>query len=555
MTVARSPTFRRQLGIGCAAAALLPMLAAPVSLPARAQTAKDVAPAEAPPAAPPADGAPDATPLREVQEVPDPPARVGRIARLQGNVSFRLPEQDEWIPAEPNFPVTAGNAIWTEPGARAAVQIGRSNLALDGGTDLQFAVIDETTVLATMPQGTVYARLRDLAPGETVQLVTPKAQVTLERAGRYLVEAGPGPEAPEAPVRMAVYEGSAVVAVAGLEPTRLAAGQAVLIPPGGAPPRIIRASAVGSPLIAWAAQLEPRVVPPRSAALMTGVDDLGRYGRWARHPEYGDVWYPPPEPGWAPYSAGRWVWRDPWGWTWVDERPWGYVTSHYGRWVQIGEAWAWAPAPVVVVAEPAYVVAPRPVWAPALVAFVGGVAIGAAAAGWARPVAWIPLGPREPYYPWYRCSPAYVRNVNLRYVTNITQVTNTWNQVIVNRRAVGQAPGPGAPPGGIPGLDPRRLANRRAAIAVPAETLIGARPVRPAAQRLDPGTLGGVPAPIGAPPVPPARQTPGVTPRTAQRLGAPLPDAPGVGGPPRAPGPPPARHAALLGRGTPPDGP
>ena len=587
MTAPRTPTFRQRLGAGCALVALLPMLMGPAAPAAWGQAMKDSPSGKAspppqhpstgggmplttpaspdaaagPPPPPPsvaAQPAQDADPLQEAQDIPDPPTRVGRIARLQGTVSFRMPEQDDWVPAEQNFSVTTGNAIWTEPGARAAVQVGRTNLVLDGGTDLQFAVIDESTVLATLPQGTVYARLRELAPGETVQLVTPRAQVTLDQPGRYLIEAGPGPDAPPAPMRVAVYQGSAVIAVEGLQPTRLSTGQAVLFPPEGeAPPQIIRASAVGSPLIAWAAQLEPRVAPPRSAALMTGVDDLGLQGRWTRNAEYGDVWYPPVEPGWSPYSAGRWTWRDPWGWTWVDDHPWGYTTSHYGRWVQIGPSWAWAPAPVVV-AEPAYVVAPRPVWAPALVTFVGGVALGAAFASWSRPVAWIPLGPREPYYPWYRASPAYVRNLNIRQVPHITQVTNTWNQIIVNRRALlGRPPGPGGLPGGVPGLDPQRLVNRRATVAVPAETMIGSRPVRPVAQRVAPGALTNVAPQIGAPPVPPARQTLGVTPRTAQRLGLP-PATPG-GGPgsaaaaagaavPRAPGPTPDRHAPLLGR-------
>ena len=67
----------------------------------------------------------------------------------------------------------------------------------------------------------------------------------------------------------------------------------------------------------------------------------------------------------------------------------------------------------------------RPVYAPALVAFVGGphfsLAVGI---GGGAGVAWFPLGPREVYVPAYRVSPAYVRQVNITHVTNITTVTN-----------------------------------------------------------------------------------------------------------------------------------
>ena len=114
-------------------------------------------------------------------------------------------------------------------------------------------------------------------------------------------------------------------------------------------------------------------------------------------PEYGQVWYPPVSPGWVPYRQGHWAYVAPWGWTWIDDAPWGFAPFHYGRWVQIGGRWAWTPG-AVAVAEP-------PVYAPALVAFIGigaGVALGAALASGS--IGWVPLGPREPFRPWYHAS-------------------------------------------------------------------------------------------------------------------------------------------------------
>jgi hypothetical protein len=145
---------------------------------------------------------------------------------------------------------------------------------------------------------------------------------------------------------------------------------------------------------------------------MTGWDDLDRNGRWDNHPEYGPVWYPTVvSTGWAPYREGHWAWVRPWGWTWVDDAPWGFAPFHYGRWALIGGSWGWVPGPIV----------PRPVYAPALVGYVGAhsgnvsLSIGF---GSGAPVGWFPLGPREWYYPPYRYSPRYVQQINVINVVN-----------------------------------------------------------------------------------------------------------------------------------------
>ena len=149
---------------------------------------------------------------------------------------------------------------------------------------------------------------------------------------------------------------------------------------------------------------------------MTGYEDLDRNGSWRTLPEYGAVWIPTRvAPGWAPYRDGRWVWVAPWGWTWVDNAPWGFAPFHYGRWVWVDNYWAWAPGRIVR----------RPVYAPALVAFIGG-------SHWSQSgtaVGWFPLGWREPFRPWYRASHAHVRNVNAFHgagVANPEHVTHRY---------------------------------------------------------------------------------------------------------------------------------
>ncbi|NYH13341.1 hypothetical protein GGD41_000569 [Paraburkholderia bryophila] len=228
----------------------------------------------------------------------------------------------------------------------------------------------------------------------------------------------------------------------------------------------------------WAAArdaAEDRSVSARYVSRdVPGYEDLDANGTWRSSPQYGEVWVPRATPvGWAPYHEGHWVWQAPWGWTWVDDAAWGFAPYHYGRWAQVDDAWAWVPGPIVVSAPPVY--------APALVAFVGGggggginwgvsLAIGGAVAAG---VAWFPLGPGEPWHPQWgggrdHWSPGYYNRVNQTTIinnhnvnvtnVNVTNIHNTY----INYRAPG------------------------AVTAVPATAFVHGQPVARFAQKVDP---------------------------------------------------------------------
>ncbi|HEU4417034.1 MAG TPA: DUF6600 domain-containing protein, partial [Candidatus Angelobacter sp.] len=139
----------------------------------------------------------------------------------------------------------------------------------------------------------------------------------------------------------------------------------------------------------------------------TGANDLDGYGRWVYVPGYGNVWQPYGQSvGWAPYQTGRWVWQPYYGWTWVSYEPWGWAPYHYGRWFYYNDSWCWWPGPVYV----GY----RPLWSPAFVFFVG---FGHRAGFGFGSIGWFPVGPGDPFYPWYG------RGFNRVNVVNITNIT------------------------------------------------------------------------------------------------------------------------------------
>jgi hypothetical protein len=342
----------------------------------------------------------------------DPPARVGRVSLLEGDVTFHDTAANESSPATLNWPVTGGAGVSTAPGARAEVRIGSTAVRLDGATALTFARLDDQAIRLDLQYGAVTVRVRSREVADAFVLETRDARVLLTDAGRYRFEAGRAPDT----TSVTVFEGGAQVD---------ASGTVLAVRPGrradvgfGGGTRV--GEAVPDEFDHWTlardqrddAAQSPRYVSPET----TGYEALDQYGDWRETPEYGPVWYPRAVPAaWAPYRAGRWAWVEPWGWTWIDEAPWGFAPFHYGRWALMRGAWCWVPGAFVA----------RPVYAPALVGWIGrpgwSVTVGI---GSVPAVGWFPLAPREVFVPAYRASPVYVRNVNVTHVTNIVNVTN-----------------------------------------------------------------------------------------------------------------------------------
>jgi len=70
----------------------------------------------------------------------------------------------------------------------------------------------------------------------------------------------------------------------------------------------------------------------------------------------------------------------------------------------------------------------RPVYAPAMVAWIGSPGVSLSLSIGSRPtVGWFPLAPHEVYVPAYRSSPKHVREINITHVKNIGNVTNIVN--------------------------------------------------------------------------------------------------------------------------------
>ena len=87
--------------------------------------------------------------------------------------------------------------------------------------------------------------------------------------------------------------------------------------------------------------------PNEEVDVGTFYEPLEKFGRWYRHPRYGNVWYPDVDREWRPYSRGHWANTEEYGWYWVAEEEWGWAPFHYGRWAHDDrDGWFWVPGRV-----------------------------------------------------------------------------------------------------------------------------------------------------------------------------------------------------------------
>ncbi len=294
----------------------------------------------------------------------DPPGRAVDIRYISGQVSIQPGGVNDWVEAVVNRPLTSADRVWTDKDSRTELHLGTAAMRMNSETSLTLTNVSDQTVQVELDQGTLNLWVRRLYDGEVYEVDTPNMAFTITRAGEYRFDVDPNGDTTYVTVRRG--EGEATGQGNGV---RVRSGEEATFSNGTSMQHQISDAAAPDGFDDWCHVRNERAGRSESARYVSpdviGADDLDQYGSWRQTPNYGAVWVPSGVgPGWAPYHDGHWVWVEPWGWTWVDDAPWGFAPCHYGRWVYGGGYWGWSPGPAVIVA--------RPVYAPALVAFVGG---------------------------------------------------------------------------------------------------------------------------------------------------------------------------------------
>ncbi|MFZ3368442.1 MAG: DUF6600 domain-containing protein, partial [Candidatus Sulfotelmatobacter sp.] len=396
-------------------AGLAVMLQAPLGVKAQdAQVAPDSQAAQAP------QGPQDS----QDANAQDPPGRVARLNYMEGSVSFQPGGENDWVDAVLNRPLVTGDNLWADEDSRAEVHIGSTALRLGAKTGITLLEVSDRAAQIRLAQGSLIVKIRHVDDEDSYEIDTPNVAFTVMQPGDYRIDVDVDGNRTE----VTVWRGRGEVTGGGSSYTVVANQHATFTGSDHLDYELGQVPAEDG-FDTWASNRDQVEDQSDSANYvsreMTGYEDLDEYGDWSYVAGYGTCWRPRVlVAGWAPYHFGHWAWVGPWGWTWVEDEPWGFAPFHYGRWAFASGGWLWVPGPSVV----------RPVYAPALVAWVGGGPGLNFSFGFGAGVGWFPLAPGEVFIPGYRVSRVYVNNVNFTNTrVDIARVTNAYNTVVLNR--------------------------------------------------------------------------------------------------------------------------
>lgn len=334
---------------------------------------------------------------------PEVTARVARFSFVSGDVRIRRSGSEEWENATLNLPVVEGDEISTALGSRAELQFdSRTHLRLDGDSYLRISRLKDEGIAVSLPAGRMSVRVYDFDKDRAYfEVDAPNTTIAFQRSGMYRMDAG--------------REGSGEIRVTALDngEARVYSDTSGFTLKNGRSSRIYitgpnagewetgDASKFADEFDTWALSRDKEIVEDLRTAENTkyydsdiyGVEELNDNGEWIHTRKYGYVWRPFKNVtsryvDWSPYRYGHWRWVPPYGWTWVNDEPWGWATYHHGRWIWLGDHWAWSPY--------SYYRYRRNWWSPALVVFTtyGGY------------YAWYPLPYSYSYYNYnYYCGP------------------------------------------------------------------------------------------------------------------------------------------------------
>ncbi|MGH9519978.1 MAG: DUF6600 domain-containing protein [Terriglobales bacterium] len=346
-------------------------------------------------------------------------ALVARLSAISGTVSTQRGDTGEWDSGAINTPLVSGDKVAAGEASKAEVQLDYADLLrLASNTQANLTSLNKDQIQVQIAAGLADFVVLKRAQASS-EIDTPNIAVRPRSDGVYRIEVDS-----DSQTVVIVRKGEADISTPQGS-TLLRSGQQITVQGTGTPEYQIADAPARDDWDRWNQQRDDSVQSARSVQYTnpyyTGVQDLDGYGYWTSVPGYGQVWVPNEGSDWTPYSDGRWQWQPYWGWTWVDYSPWGWAPYHYGRWFVYGPRWVWWPGPVT----PYY----QPVWAPAYVSFFGwgggfGVNVGF---GWGS-IGWLPIGPCDPFRPWWG------GGFNRVNVTNITNITNINNFNTVNVR-------------------------------------------------------------------------------------------------------------------------
>ena len=270
-----------------------------------------------------------------------PPSGLARLAIVQGNVSVQAAGLDNWDQAEQNMPIGSGDRVYADQQSQGELQAGAVRAYFSSNADLTLTDFEGLSVSLGVADGSVEVASDGFSDTGAMQVQTPNGAVTTSGRAAFRVDVYPDQQS----TVFTNFDRSGPFNINGAGGffMRVDPGQSVQL--SGTNP-VYAQPLEPAPMDAfmrWSEDLEGHRRNSISARYVSteiaGYDELDNAGDWQAQSEYGPIWFPRVQVGWAPYRNGHWVNRPFYGWTWVADEPWGAAPFHYGRWVQMGGRW------------------------------------------------------------------------------------------------------------------------------------------------------------------------------------------------------------------------
>lgn len=237
------------------------------------------------------------------------PGLVGQLAATDGTVWLFDREPGDWRSSrqEPlvNWPLTSGDRLRTDSGARAVLRVASVTVRLDGDSELELARVEAGQLVFRLWRGRAAWHVLDDTQAGWLTLLADPAKVLPQRAGHYRLDQGVGE------LRITTWRGEARVLPDDGEFTVKAGRQASLVVDGpGGHWRMRQQASVGDGFAEWALRDARDDAAPQTARqlgdTLSGWQSLERHGRWREDRDWGWIWVPTDiRPGWQPYRDGR----------------------------------------------------------------------------------------------------------------------------------------------------------------------------------------------------------------------------------------------------------
>ena len=90
--------------------------------------------------------------------------------------------------ADSNRPLTSGDNLWADKGARAELHVGSTAIRMSAETSLSFLDLDDHSTQLRLSLGSVLLRVRHFDDGDNFEVDTPNLAFAVQAAGEYRID-------------------------------------------------------------------------------------------------------------------------------------------------------------------------------------------------------------------------------------------------------------------------------------------------------------------------------------------------------------------------------